>query len=55
MFHLLKKYNLTIDADQQQQEAASPRLVVARSSLRYVCFEAADLLSGPLDRRSSGL
>jgi len=28
------KFNLAIDSDQQQQDAAPPRLVVARSSLR---------------------
>jgi hypothetical protein len=28
--------NITIDSDQQQQEAALPQLVVARSFLRYV-------------------
>ena len=27
--------NLSIDADPQQQEAASPRVLVVRSSLRY--------------------
>ena len=28
--------NLSIDADPQQQEAASPRVLVVRSFLRYV-------------------
>lgn len=28
-------FNMTIDSDPQRQEAASPRRVVVRSSLRY--------------------
>jgi hypothetical protein len=32
-------HNLSIDTDQQQQEAASPQGVVVRSSSRYLALE----------------
>ena len=31
--------NYSIDTDPQQQEAASPLMLVVRSSSRYVCIE----------------
>jgi hypothetical protein len=40
-------YNLSIDADPQQQEAAPPLVLVVRSFLRYTARKPAAVSDGP--------